>query len=127
MKDKLCKCTHIRTQHHKGLCANCPCTMFTNSIRTKKADDLILALMVIMMAGLVFMPISLVYDWYDTDDTIGKQIIMTESGKELSYNDIIFLLFTMTIFADIFLMVIYIELFTTHRKIMRRKDYNLSL
>ncbi len=70
MKDTKCKCTHLKSEHHKRVlltdgeeCENCPCTVFLRHDYPKKSDIIfpIIAIIGIILASLmliILLPIA---------------------------------------------------------------------
>ena len=131
MKDKTCKCTHLKSEHKSSLCNNCPCTTFN---RTDAKPIINKIFMVFGLAGtLLFaigLPIMFIIDTMNTPEELMDQIIITHNGIEattqsMTYLELVIGVNALGIMTSLLLSLVYLYIFTDSRKILRRKDYNV--
>lgn len=124
MSVKTCKCSHLKSEHHKGLCENCPCTFFTNNIRSKKLDNFFKYLALVMTIILLVSPIMFYHSWSNIDPEIGDQIVRNTEGLSISYSHILLMVMGIISLTCLCVATMFYDIYNQSNKILNRKDYS---
>lgn len=124
MSVKTCKCSHLKSEHKKGLCDNCPCCIFVSNKASIPITKFMKYLSLISIIILVLAPIGMFYSWNEIPAEIGDQIVMNKHGKSISYGHILLLVMMIISLVSLIIASIFWGFYREARMILNRKDYS---